>query len=366
MLLEIKLSPDLNWIFKSISDGFYNTNHPINFNKFLYIFQNTENYFIFNFLLLIFLIYLIWKRINNYFSLLIIFFILVLNCFFYIQKDNIFLVAFGVYFIYAFNSRLIGLIDEFIIFLIIFIAYLAFPLFGLLLFFGFIILCNKRAQYIIIFSLMFLSIYQWEPLKKQDSYSFHVKLNHVIASDSINVSKRINDFSIIPSDFFTDKEASIECILNYDNSNNLINPHGIANIDYISNNKCINLNNKLSTSDYLKIINNIYFKNFIDYSAVKFSHAFQLLVRPYNNNVFIYLAKVILGPIWLIILIIYLIYLRDLKSLLIIFPVYIHLSLIILFAPGYDIRYTYPEFISIIFLYLIISKNEFKNKNFLR
>jgi hypothetical protein len=366
MLLEIQLSPDLNWIFESISNGIYNTNHPINFNKLILIIGNVTNYSILNFLLLTFFIYLIWKSTSNYFTFLIIFLLLVLNSYFYIQKDNIFLVAFGVYFIYAFNSKLVNSLEENIIFLIIFLSFLTFPLFGLLLFFGFLFNSNRRIQYIIIFLLFSSFIYQWEPLKNQDSYSSYKKLNHVIASDSINISKRAKDYTIIPNYFFQGAETSLECVINFDNANNLINRYGVANIDYLVNNNCVNINNKLSISDYLNVINKIYFKNFLDYCAVKISHALQLLARPYDGNIFKFFFKIILGPIWLIITIIYLILSKSIKSLIIIFPVYIHFLFIILFAPGYDIRYTYPEFISLVFLYFSIFKNESENKTLRR
>lgn len=366
MLLNTKLSPDLNWIFESISKGDYNTNHPENYNKFIFIIENTTNYIFFNYLLLIFFIYLIWKITNKYFTIIIISILLVLNCFLYIQKDNIFLVAFGVYFLYVFNPKLISYLEEFTIFIILFLSFLTFPLFGFFLTIGFLLVCKNRIQYLIIFCIISVSFNQWQPLKNQDNYQAYIKLNHVIASDSINISKRVKDYTIIPKMFLIDGEENLECILNYDNANNIINPHGVANIDYIINNNCVNLKSRLSVNDYIAILDKVYFVNFAEYISIKLRHTLQLFVRPYNNDLIKFIIKIFLGPIWLIITVIYLIYTPLYKKLVIIFPVYIHFIFIMMFAPGYDVRYTYPELISIVFLYLSISKNETKNKTLRR
>ncbi len=195
-------------------------------------------------------------------------------------------------------------------------------------------------------------------------------------SDLINITKRTKTSLAIDTEFRSEKKdqfSTENCIREADERGNPINPRGVSNIDHYIMAGCVQFDNpSISLQEiFLRHLRLIYKypKIWVD---VKIEHGAQLFSRPTGDRLKRFLGF-FLGPATLVLMLAVAVIFRIppiplAPLLLLISTLSIHLLVLLVFAPGYDYRYTFPQFISGILLsFLILEKkmdsNESKNKN---
>jgi len=352
------LSPDLQWVLESVNSGFINDNHPYLFNKLLALIKSVRVYFYLNSILIVMYLIYFYKKFKLFLVIPIVIFLFATSSITYIQKDIFFLWMFGVTFCYlAYPEHSLG--EILLISISIFfgaIAFIPYALLCLILIF----LKNKNVFKAVIINniILILLLCAISPQiieKNQNNYKIN-KLILTYISDLVYISE-INSIELsIPHQLLTDVNTW-DCIRN-SRKLNIINPEGVANIDPIVTNGCIIVNNtkeKLSFDEILLMEIRLFANYPRDFAKIKFLRFYQLIIKPGKW----FFVKILIGPAIFVLLTIFFILTKESFFIRLCAPVWIHLFFIAFFAPGYDLRYTYPEFmISLILTVAYLKKNK--------